>query len=83
MKYYKAVITVEVLTADEPVFWNRLEDVAYAITLGDASGLVELISEDEITEEQLVKECDKHGTDPTFFTMLEDETGMSSEEKGG
>jgi hypothetical protein len=75
MAFYKTVIQVEVLTED-PYGWNRLGEVAHDIMFGHASGLVSEVSREEITEEQLVEECAKHATDPTFFTGLAEETFM-------
>jgi len=72
--YYKTEIRVEVLT-DGPFEWDTLENVAYAITHGSASGLVYEWDYYRLTEEELVEECDKHGTDPTYFLDFAAETG--------
>lgn len=73
MVYYKTTIIVEILT-DEQYTWNTLGDVAYDIVRGSASDYVEEVGQKEISAAELEKECEKHHTDPSYFTDFEDET---------
>jgi hypothetical protein len=52
-----------------------LGDVLYDITLGSASGYVSQESQRAISEGELVKECEKHGTDPAYFLEMAEELG--------
>jgi hypothetical protein len=74
-KIYKSVIQVEIL-ADRPMgddFIENLSLVDYEITQGECSGVVKVISSNEILEgEDAVKECHKQGSSPDFFMMDEE-----------
>lgn len=74
-KIYKNIIQVEILT-DKPAgegFLENLYAVDYEITQGEASGIVKVISSNEILEgEDAVKECHKQGSSPDFFMMDEE-----------
>lgn len=79
-KLYKSVLKVEVLS-EEPMgeCSISLSDLDYQITEGECSGKIEWESIDaEVVGAEAVKECDEHGTDPSFFQM--DEEGNELEE---
>jgi hypothetical protein len=69
-KLYKSKLTIEVLS-DEPIPEHAsLESIQEAIEYGPSSGRVLWNSRNkEISGENAVKECEKHGTDPDFFMM--------------
>jgi hypothetical protein len=70
-KFYKTVIRVEVLSEDPVSFGETLSGVDYAITEGDCSGKVKVVSQKTITPKQAAKELIKHGSDPAFFQLTE------------
>ena len=72
-KYWKTIITVEVLTEDDdPPNFNDLSDVAYEITDGHASGVFSQSSE-EVTEEKMRGLLLEQGSDPDFLIIAEEE----------
>ena len=73
MKFYKTVVTVEVLTTEE-VDLTDLDTLNYYITEGNGSGLIEQ-SYHVISKEQLIAECARHGTEPGFFLGYDEEEG--------
>ena len=62
----KTVLKVEVLSFGE-WRWESLGDVAYAITEGECSGNVSEESVTFLTEEQMARELEKQGSDPSFL----------------
>ena len=66
-KFFKTILKVEVLSEDCDVSSLGLDAINYAITDGDCSGLVTVEEVKQLSEEELVAECDKQGTDPAFF----------------
>ena len=67
-KLHKTVIQIEVLSEDFYDFWG-LESLARDIILGECSGLTKIVSQEELTHEQSILECQKQGTDPEFFQL--------------
>ena len=69
----KTVIHLEILSdGDIPDDWT-LQDIGYNIVHGDMSGYWNVAEERVLTEEEVIEECTKHGTDPEFFGIEEDE----------
>lgn len=66
MAFRKITLVVEVL-CNGPFEWDNLGDVNYAITRGSCSGFVDEVSDEIISKEQLIAECEKHHTDPSYF----------------
>lgn len=70
-KFYKTIITIEVLSEDEP--WRGgLEALHYAITEGDCSAAFGDDYVVELTAEEVARELIAQGSDPEFF-MLDDD----------
>ena len=66
-KFFKTILKVEVLSENSDVANLDIDEIAWAITDGDCSGLVTVEEVKQLSEEELVAECDKQGTDPAFF----------------
>lgn len=72
--YKKTVVQVTVLSDDDfHIDQLSLNQIAYLISDGECSGLVEVVSDLEISGQQMAEECKKQGTDPSFFFL--DENG--------
>lgn len=71
----RTIITMEILhEKDFDIDQRSLEDIAFEITEGCASGReISLETSDPLSVEELTKACEKHGTDPTFFLLPEDD----------
>ncbi len=78
-KFYKTVITVTVLSEDEPVSTDcELGTIVYQITDGNWSGEVENDGGTELTPAQAAQELIAQGSDPSFFKL--DENGKPFDE---
>jgi hypothetical protein len=75
-KFYKTIITVEVLHEDKVEF-NDLQEVASSIASGDCSGQWSVVSCEPITSKQMAEECVKQSSDPEFFGI--DDNGQELE----
>lgn len=72
-KYYRTVVEVEILS-DEP--WPDITDldtIHYAITEGDASGMVNTKESHEVTAEEMAVLLTAQGSDPGFLIREEDD----------
>ena len=68
-RFWKTIVTVEVLTKGElPPAYRRLEDVAYDIIEGDASGHTEYGPTVEVSRDEMAALLKAQGSDPEFFT---------------
>lgn len=72
-KYYRTIITIEVLTADAP-HSGDVGALAYDITEGDASGRVTTEVE-EVTAEKMAELLKAQGSDPEFLLSEDDLAG--------
>jgi hypothetical protein len=70
-KFYKTVITIEVLS-EEVYAFDSLEQTAYDIQDGDFSGKIEVVKSEELNGEQVVKALDNQGSASEFFMLDED-----------
>lgn len=74
-KVYKTVIQVEILSEgpyrSELPIDKILSSIEYDGAFGHNSNFITVIEEKELSQKELELECAKHGTDPTFFTGLE------------
>lgn len=77
-KFFKQIIQIEVLSEDVPLKWGNLQDIQYAISQGDCSGVVNEISTKELNSKQTAKELIKQGSEPAFFQLTE--TGKNEED---
>jgi hypothetical protein len=75
-KFYKTVITVEVLS-EEPVAFGDLGGLHCAITEGGCSGDYTEGKTKTLSAKQAVRELLKQGSDPSFFRLTE--TGADAE----
>ena len=69
---FRTVYRVEVLT-DEPFAASDLSDIAYQITEGHASGLVDLVTSAEISREDMRAALIAQGSDPSFLLGEDDD----------
>ena len=83
-KFYRSVMRVEVLS-EEPVTFYNLNEVAYAITDGDCSGLVtDEVENEEVDGPTMAKLLEAQGSDPSFFQLTEDGRDLDEDsEEGG
>ena len=79
----KATITVEVLYNEKEGFEPEgmtLEQLGYATTYGNMSGIHSVTENIELSLEDSIKECEKQGSDPDFFGLPTDITTKDIEE---
>ncbi len=81
-RYWKTTATTTILTEDDapPVYGEMggaLEEIAYDITFGHASGVTKYAHE-EVTEEQMRALLLEQGTDPDF--LLGDDLNQEDDE---
>ena len=77
-KFFKTTITFEVLTEDGPLpDITDLDAIHFAITSGDASGMITERSSVELTPREAAQALMKQGSDPGFFML--DEEGNRAE----
>lgn len=76
-KFYKTTLRVVVLS-EEPFEWDDLSGVAYAITDGDCSGMVEETGRKTLNGKQTANELIKQGSAPEFFRLTK--AGNDTEE---
>lgn len=73
----KATITVEVLYNEKEGFEPEgmsLEQLGYATTYGNMSGVHSVTKNEQLSIEDSIKECEKQGSDPDFFGLPIDVT---------
>ncbi len=70
-KFYKTVITIEVLSEDVYAF-DSLEQTAYDIQDGGCSGKIEVVKSEELNGENVVKALNNQGSASEFFMLDED-----------
>jgi predicted transcriptional regulator YdeE len=80
-RFFKTTIVFEVLSEDEPLVWETLADLHYAVTEGHCSGHLVTEGREEIDETTLVSRCAVHGTDPSFFLDPENDDGEDEKEE--
>jgi len=76
-KFYKTVITVTVLSEDNPVTETNLSRIHDQITDGDWSGEVDADGGTELTAKEAAQALLAQGSDPSFFQLSDD--GQESE----
>jgi len=71
MKFYKTTIVMEVLSDSLGIPVPEMEILDLAEQVVEGFGYMDtrwdVTEHKEITKEQLIKECEKQGTDPAFF----------------
>jgi len=78
-KFYKTIITVEVLSEDPRSFGGDLEFLNHAITEGDCSGHVTESPSEEVDGPTMAKLLEAQGSDSGFFML--DADGNDSDEQ--
>jgi len=74
-KFYRNVVTIEVLTEDEPLSDDlTLEDIGYEIENGGSSGGEIEIKSNEVPPAEMARLLIEQGSDPSFFLLNEDGT---------
>lgn len=66
MKFFKTLVTFEVLSADAP-FDGSASDLAIAITTGDMSGIQLPTQVTELSAAQMSEALIEQGSDPAFL----------------
>ena len=83
-KYYRTVITYEVLSQD-PYSFSDLAQTAYDVMEGDCSGMELNTTSEELTAQEMAERMDAQGSDWSFFYGLEEavkeEEDLEAEEK--
>lgn len=77
-KFFKTTITIEILS-EKKYNSTDLEKIAYDITDGDCSGVVNVTEYKELTPVEAAKALLAQGSDPEFFGL--DEEGISLDEE--
>ena len=70
-KFYRTLVTVEVLSESPIEGFGELSELAYAITEGDCSGEVTVAPAKKLTGKQAAKALLKQGSDPSFFRLTD------------
>jgi hypothetical protein len=70
-KFYRTVFTVEVLSEEEPEAVS-LEALAYQISDGEWSGVVEKGNSKKVNGKTMARLLEHQGSDPGFFRLDED-----------
>mgnify|MGYP003332635390 CR=1 FL=1 len=77
-RFYKTIIKIEVLSegpiVSELPIDKLLSYIEYEGTFGNFSNSVEVAESNPITLEELKNACAQHGTDPGFFTEVDEDT---------
>ena len=84
-KFYKTLITLEILSEYDPVPNDiSLENLGYQITEGDWSGIMKEYDYKEVTPQEMANYLSNQGSDPGFFGLdyvgndvLEHERGLN------
>lgn len=76
-KFFKTVVTVEVLSEDFPVSSTDLGEIHEMITTGDCSGVVKITSAEELSPQHAARALVEQGSDPEFFDLHEDGSNVS------
>ena len=72
-KFYKTIITIEVLTETPIMYSMSMADISREIEGGDFSGKYETIIENEVVDGKIASEILlEHGSDTEFFLLDED-----------
>lgn len=70
-KFYKTVVTVEIISADNPPEFENLSELSYLITEGDHSGQFRTTLAKKLTAKEAAKALVKQDSDPEFFGLDE------------
>ena len=72
-KFWKTIRTIEVLTqGNKPPYYDNLDELAYDISHGDASGGTIGETQVELTAQEMADALDAHGSDPEFLGIQVD-----------
>ncbi|MCA9371258.1 MAG: hypothetical protein KC680_04830 [Candidatus Peregrinibacteria bacterium] len=66
-KFFKTVITYEILCADEPYEFESLEQAHYDVTIGHYSGMLLDKQDVELTQNEMHEALITQGSDPSFL----------------
>jgi hypothetical protein len=77
-KFFRTVVTIEILSEDEPFDTDDLGAIAGAIDSGPCSGSVKVVSVDEVDGGHMAKLLQEQASDPEFFQL--DSEGNDLEE---
>jgi hypothetical protein len=64
--FTKTTIQVEVIS-EEPIEVKDMEELHWRIMYGNCSGIWSITRVESLDNEELLKECAKQGTDPSYF----------------
>ncbi len=71
MTFHRKVFQIEVLS-DSPLNDMSLEQINYAMSMGDCIGREVEVSDEEITSKQCAKLCYELGSEPEFFQLSDE-----------
>lgn len=71
-KYYKTVLTIEVLSEEPIPSWMEPTQVLEEMNAGSFVGNASEASPSELTGKQMAKELTQFGSEPAFFSLDED-----------
>lgn len=72
-KFYRHVLTLEVLTADDTLDGMDLAGIAYEIEDGHASGMFLSEETEEVSRERMAELLTNQGSDPEFLLGEDDD----------
>lgn len=70
-KYFETLITISVISEDEPYTFTSYENLAQDVIYEHYSGHVVEEVHEELNENMLVEKCAEHGTEVSFFIVDE------------
>jgi len=79
-KFWKTIVTVEVLTRGKTApEYDSLDAIAYDITNGEASGYF-TVERDEVSPDRMIHPLEAQGSDPSFLGLTaSDDTGTTED----
>lgn len=76
-KFFKTVVTVTVLSEDQPISFDGLDDLHRIIDNGDCVGTINNFKARRIPAKKMVKLLYDLGSEPAFFQIDEDGKDIS------
>ena len=79
-KFYKTIITLEVLSEEPIPAWMEAEDIVRESSDGSFSMATVGNNEVELDGKQMVGELNEQGSDPEFFNLTDDGEDIDNDE---
>ena len=71
-KFYKKIITIEVISQDEPFDYSSIEEIGWAVVSGEHSGSIIKEVDVELNGKEVVVALIDQNSDPEFFGLDSD-----------